>query len=79
MPSSGPTHLAVSAVGGQHHYGRQAALQRAVQVGEALNVEHVHLQGDKEGQRAALYMGEEAGGRERERQQLLLRCSRGPR
>ena len=42
---SGSTRLAQPAVGGQHDNGRQTGLQCAVEVGEALNVQHVHLQG----------------------------------
>lgn len=36
-------HLADAPVGGEDDNGRQAALQRSVEVGEALDVQHVHL------------------------------------
>lgn len=34
---------AVSSVGGKDHYGSNGALQRPVEVREALDVQHVHL------------------------------------
>ena len=35
--------LGDSSVGGHHHHGRQVVLQRPVEEGEALNVQHVNL------------------------------------
>ncbi len=39
----GAPDRAHAAVRGQHHYWRQGRLQGAVQVGEALDVQHVNL------------------------------------
>jgi len=32
-----------ASVGGQNHYGRQSGLQRSVQKGETLDIQHMHL------------------------------------
>ena len=39
-----PANLCDAAVGGEHDDGRQAALQRPIEVRKALHVQHVHLQ-----------------------------------
>lgn len=41
--SSTAAYLADASVGGKDDNGRQAAFQGSVEVGEALDVQHVHL------------------------------------
>lgn len=40
----------VTAIGGKDHYGRDGALEGAVEVREALDVQHVDLKGNERGE-----------------------------